>query len=55
MKKSILSLGKVMNKSEQKSVFGGVDTTGSGSRCRMTYVCNGVTYVYSCYPHIAPC
>lgn len=55
MKKSILELGKVLTKNEQKHVSGGLEASGSGSRCTMTYVCDGITYVYGCYPHIAPC
>ena len=40
MKKSILNLGKALNKAEQKEVNGGIASfrscTGSGSRCCIT-------------------
>ncbi|KAF9659631.1 hypothetical protein ABHQ57_04110 [Tenacibaculum sp. ZH5_bin.1] len=45
MKKQILDLGKALNRTDQKGIFGGVDFAheGDGLQCH----CNGTTYPVS--------
>lgn len=45
MKKSILNLGKALNKSEQKETNGGVRPRGTSNSC--SYTCSGTTATLS--------